>query len=145
MKTQKIELVDSPDHYKKHGTLECIVFASRMDFMLGNAFKYIWRDGSKSGNSLHQDLEKAMWYVQKFATLDGLHHTDRATEAIIANDRYKLQVAIDTYFEELCSTTNRTKLLLLMSIITLQIHPSRISYLMAKQLLSQEITAAKSG
>ena len=37
-----------------------------MDFMLGNAIKYIWRAGNK--NDTVEDLEKARWYLGRKIT-----------------------------------------------------------------------------
>ena len=35
-----------------------------MGFCLGNALKYIWRDGQKAGKDVNDDLRKAIWYIQ---------------------------------------------------------------------------------
>ncbi|MCF7647294.1 DUF3310 domain-containing protein [Bacillus subtilis] len=56
--------VNHPQHYTSHPSgVECITITEHMGFNLGNALKYIWRADLK-GNSL-QDLEKAVWYVQR--------------------------------------------------------------------------------
>lgn len=65
------EKVNHPFHYNQ-GDIECIdamvaafgVEAVR-DFCKINAFKYLWRAGDKEGNSESQDLEKAVWYINK--------------------------------------------------------------------------------
>lgn len=51
-------------HYKT-GTVEAIdlIEAYDLDFCLGNAVKYIARAGRK-GDAV-EDLEKAMWYLQR--------------------------------------------------------------------------------
>ena len=36
-----------------------------MGFCLGNAIKYIWRDGQKAGEDVNDDLRKAIWYIQR--------------------------------------------------------------------------------
>ncbi len=36
-----------------------------MGFCLGNAIKYIWRDGQKTGEDVNDDLRKAIWYIQR--------------------------------------------------------------------------------
>jgi hypothetical protein len=36
-----------------------------MDFHLGNTFKYIIRAGKKDSDKEIQDLEKALWYLQR--------------------------------------------------------------------------------
>ena len=54
----------NPDHYRSHPSgVECIQITEHMDFLLGNATKYIWRAGLKD-NAL-QDLEKAKWYLER--------------------------------------------------------------------------------
>ena len=56
--------VNHPKHYNSHPSgIECIDVVEHMNFNLGNAIKYIWRADEK-GNSI-QDLEKAVWYVQR--------------------------------------------------------------------------------
>ena len=58
------DLVNAPPHYRSHPSgVECIQITEHMGFNLGNAVKYIWRADLK-GNSI-QDLEKAVWYVQR--------------------------------------------------------------------------------
>jgi hypothetical protein len=53
----------NPDHYKAHPSgVECIQITEHMNFCLGNAVKYIWRHTMKGGK---QDLEKAIWYLQR--------------------------------------------------------------------------------
>jgi hypothetical protein len=65
--TENAELNDAvnhPLHYTKHPSgVECIQITEHMSFNLGNAVKYIWRSGDK-GNR-RQDLEKAIWYIQR--------------------------------------------------------------------------------
>jgi hypothetical protein len=53
----------NPDHYKAHPSgVECIQITEHMNFCCGNAIKYIWRHAMKGGT---QDLEKAIWYLQR--------------------------------------------------------------------------------
>lgn len=56
----------NPNHYNK-GTYEAInvIEAWGANFNLGNALKYICRAGKKEGNTAKQDLEKAVWYLQR--------------------------------------------------------------------------------
>ncbi|MCK7676394.1 DUF3310 domain-containing protein [Corynebacterium pygosceleis] len=58
------DLVNHPPHYSSHPFLpgECIDYTAHMGFVRGNAFKYLWRAGSKDNTV--QDLEKALWYIQ---------------------------------------------------------------------------------
>lgn len=60
------ENVNHPDHYKA-GDLEAIdiIEAYDLDFHLGNAVKYILRAGVKTEDPV-EDLEKAVWYLQRF-------------------------------------------------------------------------------
>ena len=51
----------NPAHYRQQ-PYECIEFTERLNFNLGNAFKYIWRYRDKNGI---EDLKKARWYLQK--------------------------------------------------------------------------------
>jgi hypothetical protein len=56
----------NPPHYKEHPSgIECIQITEHMGFCLGNAVKYIWRAGLKSDSDKRQDLEKAIWYLQR--------------------------------------------------------------------------------
>lgn len=58
------ETVNHPPHYKAHPSgVECIQVTEHMNFCLGNAVKYIWRADHK--NDAIEDLQKAMWYVQR--------------------------------------------------------------------------------
>lgn len=58
--------VNHPKHYTNHPSgVECIQVTEHMNFCLGNAIKYIWRAGFKEGSSMKQDLEKAIWYLQR--------------------------------------------------------------------------------
>lgn len=65
----ELDLVNHPPHYETNG-IECIdaMRASQgddavKDFCICNAFKYIWRHSHK-GSEI-QDLEKAVWYLNK--------------------------------------------------------------------------------
>jgi hypothetical protein len=54
----------SPGHYRGHPSgIECIEVTERMNFNLGNAFKYLFRCGHK-GDPV-QDLRKAYWYLDR--------------------------------------------------------------------------------
>jgi len=56
--------INHPDHYTGHPSgIECIEVAQYMGFCLGNAVKYIWRDGQKAGEDVNDDLRKAIWYI----------------------------------------------------------------------------------
>lgn len=58
------EAVDHPSHYQsdKFEVID-IIEAFNLGFNLGNAVKYILRAGKK--DNFTQDLEKAMWYLNR--------------------------------------------------------------------------------
>ena len=65
---QSYEHVNHPQHYGGvENTYEVIkvIEALEMDFHLGNTFKYIARAGKKGSDKEIQDLEKALWYLQR--------------------------------------------------------------------------------
>lgn len=58
--------VNHPKHYTSHPSgIECIDITEHHSFCIGNAIKYLWRAGLKEGNSSVQDLEKAIWYINR--------------------------------------------------------------------------------
>ena len=57
------DLVNQPPHYTSHPSgVECIQITEHMNFLLGNAMKYIWRNEDKNGI---EDLKKAIWYINR--------------------------------------------------------------------------------
>lgn len=58
--------VNHPSHYT-YGKIECIDFITDKDlnFCRGNAVKYIVRAGHKDPNKEVEDLEKAIFYINK--------------------------------------------------------------------------------
>lgn len=73
--TAEGEEVDHPTHYA--GKFECIdVMLDTMGpedvkgFCLCNAFKYLWRC-KKKHETPAEDVEKAVWYLQKYLELGG--------------------------------------------------------------------------
>ena len=66
-----VDMINHPQHYNKGG-LECIdvmraVFGDKevMAFCKLNAFKYLWRDGSKGEDKQLDDSEKAEFYLHR--------------------------------------------------------------------------------
>ena len=65
--------VNNPTHYTSSNAtcklcsepIECIDVTEHMGFCLGNAVKYIWRAGIKSEEKTIEDLEKAIWYINR--------------------------------------------------------------------------------
>ena len=58
------ENVKHPEHYNKHN-IECLEVAELFNFNRGNALKYIWRSGEKDKKREIEDLEKAMFYIDR--------------------------------------------------------------------------------
>lgn len=61
------EQVDHPSHYRKDSGLEAIdaIEAWDLNFNLGNVVKYVCRAGLKDNTDGIEDLEKALWYIQR--------------------------------------------------------------------------------
>ena len=60
------EKVNHPSHYNA-GRIEVIDFIEdqNLNFNLGNAVKYISRAGKKDPAKFREDLEKAIWYLNR--------------------------------------------------------------------------------
>ncbi|NCC45008.1 MAG: DUF3310 domain-containing protein [Clostridia bacterium] len=72
-RNEKEDIVNHPDHYTSHPSgIECIQVTEHMNFLLGSAVKYIWRQGLKDDRV--QDLKKAVWYIQR--EIERLEKTD---------------------------------------------------------------------
>lgn len=57
--------INHPSHYTSHPSgIECIQITEHMDFLTGNAMKYLWRAGLKTEDRT-EDLKKAAWYIQR--------------------------------------------------------------------------------
>lgn len=57
------DVVNHPKHYTNHPSgIECIEITQHMNFLMGNAMKYLWRADLKNGV---EDLKKAAWYLNK--------------------------------------------------------------------------------
>ena len=61
------EQIDHPSHYRSDSGLEAIdaIEAWGLNFNLGNVVKYICRAGLKDNTDGTEDLEKALWYIQR--------------------------------------------------------------------------------
>lgn len=75
---QEDDMVNNPTHYQSmlaDLNIDCItamqaafgVYETAI-FCKLNAMKYIWRASSKGGN---QDIDKAIWYLEKYRKLGG--------------------------------------------------------------------------
>jgi len=61
------EMVNHPDHYQGNRfEVIDIIEDYELGFNLGNAIKYILRSDKKGNKS--QDLQKAIWYIQREIT-----------------------------------------------------------------------------
>lgn len=71
MKTNKKEAVNHPSHYQANG-IEVIdvIEAYGLGFHLGNAVKYILRNGRKDDTNPTEDLKKAAWYLNRQIALN---------------------------------------------------------------------------
>ena len=60
------EKIDHPSHYQS-ATIEAIdvIEAFNLNFSMGSAVKYILRAGKKPGEAATEDLNKALWYLQR--------------------------------------------------------------------------------
>lgn len=60
------DAVNHPSHYNQ-GKIEVIEFIEdkNLGFHLGNAIKYICRAGKKDPTKEVEDLQKAVWYIQR--------------------------------------------------------------------------------
>lgn len=61
------DAVNHPNHYTDGG-IETIDFieAKKLPYHLGNAVKYISRAGKKDQNKTIEDLQKAVWYIERY-------------------------------------------------------------------------------
>ena len=59
------DMVNHPVHYTSDPSgVECIEITRHRNFNIGNAFKYLWRAGLKSEETVIQDLRKAIFYIE---------------------------------------------------------------------------------
>mgnify|MGYP003601926256 CR=1 FL=1 len=55
----------NPSHYQLENGVEVIDLTEQLDFLSGNAIKYIARAGKKPDQPKLQDLTKALWYLTR--------------------------------------------------------------------------------
>jgi hypothetical protein len=55
----------NPQHYKNKVTPIDIIEMYDLNFSLGNVIKYVLRAGKKEGESDMDDLNKALWYLNR--------------------------------------------------------------------------------
>lgn len=64
--------VNHPKHYTSHPSgIECIQITEHYNFCVGNAIKYLWRQGLKDEAGYDpvqkqiEDAQKAIWYINR--------------------------------------------------------------------------------
>jgi hypothetical protein len=55
----------NPEHYKSKIQAIEVIEEWDLSFCLGNCVKYIARAGKKESSTTKEDLEKAIWYLQR--------------------------------------------------------------------------------
>lgn len=83
--------VNYPSHYTTYKGLEVIDLTEQMNFNRGNAIKYVARAGLKPDGNEVEDLEKAVWYL------------NREIERIKANSAEATQRVLKQYSEAMGS------------------------------------------
>ena len=63
--TQFHDTVNHPSHYTAYPGIEVIQLTEHMNFCRGNAVKYVARAGLKDKSKEVEDLEKAVWYLNR--------------------------------------------------------------------------------
>ena len=58
--------VNHPKHYTNHPSgIECIEITQYHDFCIANSIKYLWRAVINGADTEVEDLEKAIWYINR--------------------------------------------------------------------------------
>ena len=93
--------INHPKHYADGVSIECIEAMEIAfgeipvkDFCLCNAFKYLWRFKNKNGL---EDLDKAMWYVDRFLDMEDSGYKDQAVSMKKLIKKYKAEVENDAH------------------------------------------------
>lgn len=61
---ERREMVNHPRHYNGHASgVEAVAIIEEMNFNIGTAIKYLWREGLKFDDV--EDLKKARWYIDR--------------------------------------------------------------------------------
>lgn len=64
--TKTYETVNHPPHYDWHSKVECIDVIEEFESVnVAFAIKHLWRLGHKPNISMVEDLDKAIWYLQR--------------------------------------------------------------------------------
>lgn len=72
-----IDMVNHPPHYKDGG-IETIDFieAKKLNYHLGQVVKYVSRAGKKDPSKYLEDIDKAIWYLQREKERYQREHTE---------------------------------------------------------------------
>ena len=95
--------VNHPDHYTD-GNIEVIDFIEdkKLGYHLGNAIKYISRAGKKDPDKYIEDLQKAVWYLNReikrktqVVISTGEIHCDRISKGMFPLEGFENSVLLD--------------------------------------------------
>jgi len=83
------EQVNHPKHYNQ-GKFEVIeiIEDQQPNFHLGNSIKYICRAGKKNKEKTIEDLQKAIWYINRYIEIQKPEHERKRPNDM--NERVKL-------------------------------------------------------
>lgn len=71
------DIVNHPAHYVDQSiVIEPIMLYEKLPFCLGSALKYCFRAGHKEGSSELEDLQKALWYLERYKKSSGALEMD---------------------------------------------------------------------
>ena len=78
------DVVNHPPHYSGAAGVpgECIDYAEELGYVLGNAFKYIYRAGKKNPRATLEDLQKARFYLTRHVESNAYHWPLKRAERI---------------------------------------------------------------
>jgi len=97
------ERIDHPKHYTSHPSgVECVDIAEHLSFNLGNALKYLWRSGLKNEATAREDLEKALWYLNREEDLlfTPLNHLSVFSREVVIALAWKVSRSFEALNEE---------------------------------------------
>lgn len=95
--------VDHPPHYNTDAGIEVIdvieLYGFEQSFKLGNAVKYIMRAGRKASTTRKRDLEKALWYMDRFKLMldDGAAVWPRSDDIGTALDTHPIEKILSAF------------------------------------------------
>lgn len=95
------DMINNPDHYAKHAVTvvyQPIDLCETCGFLLGNAFKYLFRYEDK-GKPV-EDLQKALYYLNRYrdSVIKYVNFSSDLEKDLCEPDSYMLHVFKDTWF-----------------------------------------------